>query len=518
MNVKLRRGAWRVALGLAVVAAAFAAGVVLQNRRAAPATWLTRAAVAVGLVGDADSQAGSAGDRDEAAGEPDSADAAEGEPHEHEHAEATSLVLSEEALANLGLDEQSIQPVPTSTFVRTLTVPAIVAEKPGRSRHPVCTPMTGVVTQVHAVTGEAVSPGALLFQLRVTHEDMVASQKEFLRLVGDLEVEQKEIARLEKASQSGALPGKTLLERQYARNKILAALASEREALRIHGLSVEQIERIETQRRLMTELRIYAPGPEDESHYQNEPLQLSDRPAIEQLAYEADEVAVTGDATATRPPAEPTLVVQTLKAHQGETVPTGGALCILADYGSLYIQGEAFDVDAAAITAAKAKGWKATAVVDQGGVETDVPGLDIAFLANEVNAASRTLPFFVNLKNEILDDVKNAEEQRFVTWRFRPGQRVQLRVPVEEWADQLVLPIEAVVKEGPDSYVFQQNGDGFERVAVHERYRDRTSVVIANDGAIFPGDVVAMKGAHQMQLALKNKAGSGVDPHAGHSH
>jgi hypothetical protein len=53
---------------------------------------------------------------------------------------------------------------------------------------------------------------------------------------------------------------------------------------------------------------------------------------------------------------------------------------------------------------------------------------------------------------------------------------------------------------------------------VHVQYRDQTSVVIANDGSLFTGDVVAMRSAHQMQMALKNKSGGGVDPHAGHNH
>jgi len=53
---------------------------------------------------------------------------------------------------------------------------------------------------------------------------------------------------------------------------------------------------------------------------------------------------------------------------------------------------------------------------------------------------------------------------------------------------------------------------------VHVEYRDRFSVVVANDGSLFPGDLVALSGAQQMQLALKNKSGGGVDPHAGHNH
>jgi hypothetical protein len=371
--------------------------------------------------------------------------------------------------------------------------------------------MTGVVTHVHAVTGEAVTPGTLLFQLRLTHEDLVTSQKEFLQTVGDFEVEEKEVARLREASESGALPGKLLLERTYARDKLLASLASQREALRLHGLSTYQIERIEREHKLLTELRIFAPSLDEHGHQQDDGLQLSERPVIRQTAFEVDPEA--------KPAASgPLLVIQSLKVHKGETVSTGDMLCVLADYAELYIEGQAFETDAAAIAEAKARGWTATAVMEHGDQENEIPNLPIAYLANEVDPAARTLPFFVGLANEVVGDERNANEQRFVTWRYRPGQRVQLRVPVEEWPDQLVLPAAAVVKEGPDSFVFQQNGEHFDRVAVHERYRDRNSVVIANDGSLFPGDVVALTGAHQMQLALKNKAGGGVDPHAGHNH
>ena len=93
-----------------------------------------------------------------------------------------------------------------------------------------------------------------------------------------------------------------------------------------------------------------------------------------------------------------------------------------------------------------------------------------------------------------------------------------MRVPVEEWTAQIVLPVEAIAREGAESFVFQQNGKHFDRVPVHVRYRDSSHAVIASDGSLFPGDVVALRGAHQMQMALKNKSGGGVDPHAGHNH
>jgi hypothetical protein len=75
-----------------------------------------------------------------------------------------------------------------------------------------------------------------------------------------------------------------------------------------------------------------------------------------------------------------------------------------------------------------------------------------------------------------------------------------------------------VAQEGADSFVFQRNGRRFDRVAVHVMHRDQTSVVIANDGTLFPGDVVALRSAHQLQMAIRNKSGTAIDPHAGHNH
>jgi cobalt-zinc-cadmium efflux system membrane fusion protein len=49
-------------------------------------------------------------------------------------------------------------------------------------------------------------------------------------------------------------------------------------------------------------------------------------------------------------------------------------------------------------------------------------------------------------------------------------------------------------------------------------YRDTMSVVVANDGSIFPGTPIAISGAQQLQMALKNKSGGAIDPHAGHNH
>ena len=212
------------------------------------------------------------------------------------------------------------------------------------------------------------------------------------------------------------------------------------------------------------------------------------------------------------------LILQDLAVHKGQSINAGETLCILTDYDELFIEGLAFEQDIRQLRAASQNGWNVDAIIEQPGSDSRViEGLEIAYLANQVDAASRTLNFYVRLPNEVAKDHR-ADGNRYVEWRYVPGQRMQLRVPVEEMPEQIVVPVEAVAREGAETFVFQQNGSHFDRVPVHVKYRDQYSVVIDNDGSLFPGDVIAMRGAHQMQMALKNKSGGGVDPHAGHNH
>ena len=146
-----------------------------------------------------------------------------------------------------------------------------------------------------------------------------------------------------------------------------------------------------------------------------------------------------------------------------------------------------------------------------------VEGLKILYLSDQVDRDSRAFHFYLTLPNTIALDRKEGDH-RFLQWKFKPGQRVELRVPVEKWESRLVVPAEAVVSDGAETYVFQKNGPHFDRVPVHVEYRDQKSAVIAKDGVLKPKVVIASRGAFQMNLDLKNKSGGGVDPHAGHTH
>lgn len=437
------------------------------------------------------------------------------EGHDHAahggHRESASLELSEQAMRNIGLTADEVRPVTLEVFRRTITVPAVVVEKPGRTRIQVATPMTGAVTQIHAVEGESVNPGSLLFRIRLTHEDLVQAQTGFVQTLGELDVEQREITRLEEITKSGAIAGKMLLDRKYAAGRLMALLTAQREALRLHGLSEQQVEQIEVTRRLLRELQMFAPAAlpsvGEERALDSGPTQSS---ALV-TPNDADH-AEAGERT------EVPLILQDLSVHVGQSVDAGDSLCVLTDFSELYIEGMAFEYDIAVLREASRRNWDVAAVLQRGDQDNEVvDGLNIAYLANEVDTESRTLRFYVDLRNTISSD-RMQGDRRFVEWRYFPGQRLQLEIPVEEWPDRMVLPVDAVAREGAEYFVFRQNGKFLDRVAVHVEFRDQRSVVIANDGALFPGDFVAMSGAHQMQMALKNKAGGAPDPHAGHNH
>ncbi|MBX3411481.1 MAG: efflux RND transporter periplasmic adaptor subunit [Pirellulales bacterium] len=420
-----------------------------------------------------------------AGSEHDEHDHGHGHSHAHPgHDEASSIEISKQAQRNIGLE---LATVDFQTYERTVSLPAIVVERPGRSRISVPAPLTGVITRIDPLLGQAIVSGEPLFEMRLTHEELVQAQSDFLRTLEETDVVKREIARLEDLAASGAIAGKTLLERQYELQRLEATSRAQSQALLLHGLSEDQIENIRRERKLLGSLVIVAPTP-------------------------------AGDAANDAPTCM--LQLQELNVELGQHVTAGDPLCVLADHCLLYIEGQAFEQDARLLEKVAKEKRPVRALIDLGGGQSEtIPGLDILSLGNRINPETRTLPFHVLLPNELVRDERTADGHRFVGWRFRPGQRVQVLVPIDTWQERIVLPVAAVVQEGPESYVFVQKGDHFDRRPVHVEFRDQQAVVLSSDEEnLWPGDIVAINGAQQLQLALKNKAGGGIDPHAGHSH
>lgn len=402
---------------------------------------------------------------------------AEGHDEHDKHGEA--IELSEQALKNIGFEPY---PVRLSTFVRRINMPGMIVERPGRSQIQVAAPMTGIVTKIHVMEGTAVEPGTPLFELRLMHEELVAAQADFVRAAETLEVVRSELRRLQSAEE-GVIAGRRILEQQYEERKLEAELRAGRQALLLHGLTSDQIDAILTQRKLFQVQHVSAPTHE----------------------HDRDDCR-----------ADHLFHVQSLPVKIGQMVEVGQVLCVLADHCELFVEGRAFEDDLAALRRAVENDWEVSAA--SAGDGESIEGLKVLYLADRVDEPSRTFRFYLRLVNRIEQERRSETGLRFIDWRYKPGQRVELNVPVERWENRIVVPAQAVVREGPECYVYRQEGSRFERVAVHLEYQDRRSAVIAADGALTPGETVAAAGAFQIHSALKNRSGAGIDPHAGHNH
>lgn len=402
---------------------------------------------------------------------------------DHKHVEAEAVKLSPAAQQNVGMRLAKVELRP---FERTMTVPAMVVERPGRSTAQVAAPLTGVVTRIWPLQGETVTPGQPLFDLRLTHEEVVEGQTQYLRTAEELDVVQREITRLEKVTADGAIAGKTLLERQYEFQKLQGVFRAQRQGLLLHGLSNTQVDEILAKRALVSEMTVFVPKKTREQS-------KADAPQL--------------------------LQIEELKVTEGQNVKAGDPLCVLADHAVLYVQGKAFEQDAVVLNKAANHDWRVKAVVEANGQDRQtVSDLQIVYLANKVEPESRAFLFYVELPNQVVRNRERPDGHRFSSWQFKPGQRVDLLVPVEQWTDRIVLPINALVQDGPESYVFEKNDGHFDRRAVRVEYRDQYSAVVANDGTLTPGNMVIVAGSYQVHLAMKNKAGGAPDPHAGHNH
>lgn len=394
---------------------------------------------------------------------------------------ANAVALSSQAQASIGIQLAKVQ---LTNFDRAISVPGIVVERPGRSRFEIGTPLAAEVSRIFVGQAEAVRPGQDLFELQLTHDELVQLQASLLQTAEELDIVNREIARLEQVSREGAIAGRTVLERKYEQQKLDATLRVRRQAMLMHSFSQAQVDEILQTRRLLGTQTVRAPIEDDSGR-----------------AYDKDRV----------------FQLQALNVERGQHVEEGARLAMLADHQELLIEGDAFERDAGLISAAWQANASVTAVLEQGGKSIEVKDLSISHLANALDPATRILHFYVKLPNALIRDSLSGE-QRFVQWKYKPGQRMTLRVPVETLEDRIVLPAEAVAQDGVENYVFVFRDKEFHRQAVQVEHRDPLYAVLANDGSVKPGKYVATRGAQQILLALKNQSGGGVDPHAGHTH
>jgi membrane fusion protein, heavy metal efflux system len=416
--------------------------------------------------------------------------------------EVTVLKLSSQARQNLELIAKPVKP---QTYWRTIQVPGAIVDRPGRSDRGVTAPAVGAVVQIHAFPGDTVKPGDRLFTLRLFSEYLQNTQSELFKATRETQLLKEQRVRLEGPAKSGAIPEVRLIEVDQQLRRQSASILAYRQDLLTRGLRPEQIDGV-TEGKFVSTIEVVAP-PVSDFGLLIEDFRLEDSDSSLTKASPPSEIENLKSKIQNPMAYE----VQELKTDLGQQVQAGQLLSVLANHHSLFIEGHAFKREAPFLEQAAQNGWPIQVEFAEDDRE-HWPSLEQTFqirhLANSIDPVSRTFDFFISLTNQSRGYEKDG--QTFVVWRFRPGQRVRLHVPVEELKDVLVLPSAALVREGPEAYVFRQNGDLFNRIAVHVLHEDRLNVVLANDPSLTPGVYLAQSSAASLNRVLKSQASSGM--------
>jgi biotin carboxyl carrier protein len=425
----------------------------------------------------------------------------------HDHGERGDRVkLSPQAQKNLALDVDTPTP---QEYWRTMLIPGVVVDRPGESDRGVTSKVAGVVVAIKARPGDTVKAGDPLFTIQLASEFLQSAQTDLVKTAKEIEFAVIERDRIDNLVKKGTTAGAELLKQQSVVDRLKTQLNGTRRQLQVFGLTPDQVTKVE-RGDVITEVTVVAPG-----------VPAPSAPA----AGVAPSPGNAGEK-------EPTLLfeVQELKVTLGEQVQAGQTLCLLANHQRLFVEGRAFKSEADALAAATEKKTPVrTEFADEalGAWPAQTP-LTIHHLSNQVDPATRTFAFYLPLDN--LPRQFERDGKIHFVWRYRPGQRVRILMPVEKLVTfapdgkteilPFVLPAAAVAREGGEAFVFVQSGDVFIRKPVRVLYADRSEVVVANDGSVSEAEFVVRNQAAALNRAVKAQAagGGGGDPHAGHSH
>ena len=235
--------------------------------------------------------------------------------------------------------------------------------------------------------------------------------------------------------------------------------------------------------------------------------------SLQEVILLADNGALDAAGILRAPKGAPDWDVDAVLVSVGERVAPGSPVVRLHDAREMWLELEPSGSELAPLTAAFKQGieLKATSLVPGAGPE--LKGLRIDRFAMHASAERRGALAVIRARNTAV----SGPQGRSRSWGLRVGLRYLVEIPVQVLPDRFVLPASAVTDDGPERVVFVEDGNTFAARPVHVEYEDDRVAVIANDGAIFPGDPVVQTGAFALGLALQTGSGA-VDPHAGHNH
>lgn len=411
----------------------------------------------------------------------------DGHNHEEEREDESVLALSDQALANIGIDKRAgLGEVKTDVFTKTFTFPAVIEERPAATLTKVPSPVSGVIEKIYIHPGQMIEKGQPLFDIKLTREEVIAAQAELLMLLQKRDIIQREIDRLSGLEDGLAPQAKRDSAFQKLEND--TAIEAKRNMLILNGLPEKEVaEELESKRQIISKITVFAPVTDEDCI--NGSQNHSD---VCHHHHQLDDMFV----------------------KKGESVSLGDPLCQISDMDQLLIRGIAFAYNEDVLRRALENNAPVTAEFSQSGqVGEKVTGLKIRNISNRINTSDRTLDFYIDLTNELEShDEKATESNPYLSWRFKPGQRGEVAVAYEKLENCIVVPIWAIAKEQSSNYVFEWIGldkgnKVFKRREVHVLLQTKDEAAIANDGSLLPGATIALRGASQLQVALDSGSG-----------
>lgn len=494
-------------------------------------------------------------------------------PGGHDH--ASELEFSYKALQNIGVTKETIQKTTVGEFPLTMNYPASVVERPGRSTTNVTTPVSGIVLRIYRQPGEILFPGEPMLDMDLSNESVITQQMDLISLCQKRDILEQELKRLGDVAEG--LVTKTIRETEFEKRQVESGIQSLVNTLTLSGFSEENIRRkIIDERTLIRHVTIPVPTVDDDRLCTLNTLRVREDTPHGDVHHAEDSVekhAALPEEHCEECHTENQKHLQLVQlfVEKGQRVTAGESLCRISDMSRLFLCGRAWDYDESVLMESLMKKAPVSAVFQSHGSENApanvVTGLHIKFVDNRIDVNSRTLNFYVEIQNELLDsacdhsacqerllaqippetvtkisvsektpsvkpvsggvpsaDVRPMDENRTLHWRYRPGQRCELMIQYDTIPDCVLLPREAVAASGLEHFVFRMVHDYKDAysllpISVRVLHQSRNLVAVANDGSISKNAKIAMRGASQLVVAMSAARGGGAPESAcGHDH
>ncbi len=461
------------------------------------------AGIGVGLAVPWDQLRDRVGQWVEAAADDEADDAA------HDDHAADRVELSESAQTTMGI---KTEPLTRSSYQSNYDVPAYVRELPGASELHLDSRFEGVIRRMLVSEGETVQPGQAIYEIELTDQTLATAQAELLDSLQQVQIIDLEIKRLEPGVRSGGLASKKLLEAEYEKQRLQARIQTRTQELLLRGLAQSDVDQIVNDKTLVRSLTISLPGDLIPPHLNAEDTfgEWSEQ-----------------------------FIVEKLQTKPGAMAQPGDSICSLSYHAHLAVEGHAYEKDLPEVRELLKTGNPISISVGTNEQEEIVSDQRVAYLANHVDDATNTYPFYVYLENEAMfggGDSRPAS--RFVAWKWKPGQRAHIQIPDQVFDDHFVIPDSALAADGLRFFVFRWNGivihdhgdepfeddhdhermDEFQAIEVPVLHRDRQFAVIELGDKLKAGDRIVINKAAQLMFALKTGAGGGHGHDHGHAH